>query len=86
MPHNHSPEGENTSPEGDNSRNLVWTWVKNNCLKRLKLNRELYTLTCGRHHKHPMAKKLSHKRNRLNYKQYRRRLKDESIMTLNSIH
>ena len=33
-----------------------------------------------------MAKKLSQKRNRLDYKQYRHRLKDDSSMTLNSIH
>ena len=38
-PPNNSPDGENTHPEGDNSRNNVWNWDKNNLLKRLKLNR-----------------------------------------------
>ena len=33
-----------------------------------------------------MAKKLSQKRKRLNYNRYRRQLKDESNMTLNSMH
>ena len=33
-----------------------------------------------------MAKKLSQKCKCLNYKQYRRSLKDESSMTLNSMH
>ena len=59
---------QNTSPERDNSPNPVWKRDKNNCLKRLKLNRELYVLTCGRQHQTPMEKKLSQKRKRLNYK------------------
>ena len=86
VPQNPSPEGENTSPERDNSRNCVWKQDKNNRLKLLKLNRGLYALTCGRQHQPPMAKKLSQKRKRMKYRQYRRQLKDESCMTLNSMH
>ena len=86
VPQNPSPEGANPYSEGDNSCNPVWTWDKNNCLKSLNLNRELYAFTCGCRHGHPMAKKLYQKRNRLNYKRYRRRLKDESSMTLNYMH
>ena len=67
MPPNPSPEGDNPYPEGDNSRNTVYTQDKKNGSKRLKLNRQLYALTCGRHHQHPMAKKLSQKHKRLNY-------------------
>ena len=58
------PEGANSSPEGAKTRNPIWTRDKDNCLKQLKLNRELYVLTCGRHHRPPMAKKLSQKRKR----------------------
>ena len=88
MPPNLSPELSNASPEGDKSRSLVWKRGKerNSRLKRLKLNRELYALTCRRQHQPPMAKKLSQKRKRMKYRQYRRQLKDESFMTLNSMH
>ena len=55
-------------------------------LKHHKLNRELYALSCGRQHQPPMAKKLSQKRKRMKYRQYRRQLKDESYMTLYSMH
>ena len=72
-----SPEGADSYPEEAKTRNPIWTRDKDNRLERLKLNRELYSLTCGRHHKPPMAKKLSQKRKRLNYKQYRRRLKEK---------
>ena len=68
MPPNTSPEGANTYPEGNNSRNPVWNQDKNNRLKRLNLNRELYALTCGRHHWPPIAKNLSQKPNHLDYK------------------
>ena len=81
-----SPEGANLYPEGAKTRNPIWTRDKDNRLKRLKLNMELYALTCGRHHKPPMEKKLSQKRKRLRYKQYRHRLKEEFMMTLNSMH
>ena len=53
------PEGANSSPEGANTRNPIWTRDKNNCLKQLKLNKELYVLTCGRHHRPPMEKAVS---------------------------
>ena len=66
VPPNPSPEGANTYTEGDKSYNHVWTQDKNTCLKRLNLNRELYALTYGCHHRPPMAKKLSQKHNRLN--------------------
>ena len=59
-----SPEGANSSPEGANTRNPICTRDKDNCLKQLKLNKEIYVLTCGRHHRPPMAKKLSQKRKR----------------------
>ena len=58
------PEGANSSPEGAKTRNPIWTRDKDNRLKQLKLNRELYVLTCGRHHRPPMAKKLSQKQKR----------------------
>ena len=64
-----SPEGANSSPEGAKTRNPIWTRDKDNRLKKLKINRELYALTCGRHHKPPMAKKLSQKLKHLKYKQ-----------------
>ena len=86
MPQNPSPEGVNTSPERDNSRNPVWKREKNNRLKRLKLNRKLHALTCGCQHQPPMGKELSQKRKRLNYKRYRSQLKDESNKTVNSMH
>ena len=86
MPPNTSPEGANTSLERDNSQNPVWKRDKNNHLKRLKLNRASYVLTCGRQHQSPMAKKLSQKCKRLNYKRYRRQLKDDSNKTVNSMH
>ena len=86
MPPNNSPEGADTSPKRDNSRNPVWKRDKNNRLKRLKLNRALYVLTCGRQHQSPMSKKLSQKCKRLNYKRYRRQLKDDSNKTVNSVH
>ena len=60
-----SPEGANSSPEGAKTRNPIWKRDKDNSLKRLNLNRELYDLTCGCHHKPPMAKKLSQKRKAL---------------------
>ena len=75
MPPNTSPEGADTSPKRDNSRNPVWKRDKNNRLKRLRLNRELYALTFVRQHQPPMAKKLSQNHKRLNYKQYSRQLK-----------
>ena len=53
------PEGLNSSPEGAKTRNPIWTRDKDNRLERLKLNRELYALTCVRHHKPPMAKNMS---------------------------
>ena len=53
VPPNPSPDGSNPSLEEDNSRNPVWNWDNNNCLKRLNMNRELYSLTCGRHHRPP---------------------------------
>ena len=62
-----SPEGANSSPEGAKTRNHIWTRDKDNHLKQLKLNRELYALTCGCHHKPPMAKKLSQNQKRLKY-------------------
>ena len=86
MPTNLSPEGVNSYIEVDNTRSHVWTRYKDKRIKRLKLNRELYDLTFGRHHWPPIAKKLSQKSNFLNYKQYCRRLKDEISMTLNSMH
>ena len=63
-----SPEGAKSSPEGANTRNPILTRDKGNRLKQLKLNRELYALTCGRHHRPPMAKKLFQKRKRQKYK------------------
>ena len=86
VPPNTSPEGANTSPERDNSRNPVWKRDKKYPLKRLKLNISLNALTCGRQHQPPMDKKLSQKRKRLNYKRYRIQLKDERNMTVNSMH
>ena len=86
MPQNPSPEGADTSPKRDNSRNPVWKRDKNNLLKRLKLNRASYVLTCGRQNQSPMAKKLSQKCKRLNYKRYIRQLKDDSNKTVNSMH
>ena len=88
MPPDLSLEGANASPEGDKIRSPVWKREKerNSCLKRLKWNRELYALTCGRQHQPPMAKKMSQKRKQMKYKQYRRQLKDERCMTLNSMH
>ena len=86
MPPNLSPEGANKSTERDNIRNPFWKRDKKNRLKRLKLNRSLNPLTCGCQHQPPMAKKLSQKRKRLNYKQYRRQLKNESNMTVNSVN
>ena len=59
-----SPEGANSSPEGAKTHNPIWTRDKDNRLKPLKLNRELYALTCGRHHRLPMANKLSQKQKR----------------------
>lgn len=86
VPQNPSPEGANTSPEGDNSCNCVWKQDKNNRLKLLKLNRGLYALTCGRQHQFPMAKKLSQKRKRLKYMQCCCQLKEESNMTVNLVN
>ena len=70
---NISTEGDNASPEGDKSRSPVWKREKerNSRLKRLKLNRELYALTCGRKYQPPMSKKLYQKRKRMKYRQYR---------------
>ena len=59
-----SPEGANSSPEGAKTFNPIWTRDKDNRLKQLKLNRELYALPCVRHHRPPMAKKLSQKQKR----------------------
>ena len=86
VPPNNYPEGSNPSPEGYNSHNLVCNRDKNNSLERLNLNIELYDLTCGHHHRPTIANNLSQKRKRLNYKQYRRCLKDESSISLNSMH
>ena len=86
MPPNTSPEVSNTSTEIDNSRNPVCKQEKNNRLKLLKLNRELYALNFGRQHQTPMANNLSQKRKRLSYKRYSRQLKDGSNMTVESMH
>ena len=43
-------------------------------------------LTFGRQRQPPMAKKLSQKRKRLNYKRYRSQLKDDSNKTVNYMH
>ena len=50
VPPNTYPGEANASPEEDNSRNPICNRDNNNRLKGLKLNRELYALTCVRHH------------------------------------
>jgi hypothetical protein len=47
-----------------------------------KLNRDIFTLTVGKKTIPPMAMKLSRKRQRLNYKQYRRELRDDGDASL----
>ena len=47
-----------------------------------KLNRDIFTLTVGKKTIPPMALKLSRKRQRLNYKQYRRGLRDDGDASL----
>ena len=86
VPSNTSPEGANASLDIYNSCNPIWKRYKHNSLKGLKLNRAFYVLTCARQHQPPMAKKLSQKRERLHYKQYRSQLKDDSNKKVNSIH
>ena len=86
-----------TSPEGDASREgaqrrkkypkAVWERGSDGKLRRVdlsKVNRQLYALTFGPHTTPPMAKKLSKKRMRLNYKKYRRHLRVEGDRTLQS--
>ena len=53
----------------------VWSWIEN-----------YMPFTCGHHQWPPMTNNLYQKRKRLNYKWYRRSLKDESSVTLNSMH
>ncbi len=50
-----------------------------------KLNRELFALTCGPQNPPPKAKKLSKKRKRLNYKQYKLLLRDQGDTSLNKM-
>ena len=47
-----------------------------------KLNRDIFTLTVGKKTIPPMAMKLSRKRQRLNYKQYRCELRDDGDASL----
>jgi len=47
-----------------------------------KLNRDIFTLTVGKKTIPPMAMKLSRKRQRLNYNQYRHELRDDGDASL----
>ncbi len=50
-----------------------------------KLNWKLFALTCGTQKTPPKAKKLSKKRKRLNYKQYKQMLHDKGYTSLNKM-
>ncbi len=50
-----------------------------------KLNRELFALACGPQNPPPKAKKLSKKRKRLNYNQYKQLLRDQGNISLNKM-
>ena len=62
-PPNHAPEGANPPPRCSrrNQPSNVWKRDENDRLRRLKLNRDLYALTCSRHDVPPMAQNLSKK-------------------------
>ena len=91
LPWNASPEGD-TSPEGAKSKRTrkqwpeaVWERGSDGKMKRVelsKLNRDLYHLTFGPQTVPPMAQKLSKKKKRLNYKQYKRILREHGDMGL----
>ena len=79
----------------DSSPNYVWKtgasgslakfnlWAFRRSMTKLdKLNRDIFTLTLGKKTIPPMAMKLSRKRQRLNYKQYRRSLRDDGDASL----
>ena len=83
LPWNASPEGD-TSPEGAKSKRTrkqwpeaVWERGSDGKMKRVELskhNRDLYHLMFGPQTVPPMAQKMSKKKKRLNYKQYKRSL------------
>jgi hypothetical protein len=97
-PLNTSPEGD-TSHEGapavptrKNTRKqwpeAVWERGRDGKMKRVelnKLNRQLYALTFGPKTVPPMAQKMSKKKMRLNYKQYKRGLRENGDRALQNM-
>jgi len=84
QPASASPEG---APEGARSRRRsrrpIWERDSNDRLRRLNLNKQIFALTCG-HHQQPMnSKRLSKKRQRLKYKQWKRELREGGDAALN---
>ena len=95
-PQPHPPEqaSEGAGPHTSRRRPKKWpspAWERDKDsgkLRRLelnKLNRELFALTCGPQNPPPKAKKLSKKRKRLNYKQYKLLLRDQGDTSLNKM-
>ena len=95
-PQPHPPEqaSEGAGPRTSRRRPKKWpspAWERDKDsgkLRRLelnKLNRELFALTCGPQNPPPKAKKLSKKRKRLNYKQYKLLLRDQGDTSLNKM-
>jgi len=97
-PLNTSPEGD-TSHEGapavprrKNTRKqcpeAVWERGRDGkmkCVELNKLNRQLYALTFGPKTVPPMAQKMSKKKMRLNYKQYKRGLRENGDRALQNM-
>ena len=67
--------------DGSLERLNLWTF-RRSLTKLDKLNRDIFTLTVGKKSIPPMAMKLSRKKQRLNYKQHRRGLRDDADASL----